>query len=62
MRFQTEHGLRLDPAHVQDKRNRFEGRLKLLKIWNPKRYAERVDVAHSGDLKVTIAPDVAKIG
>ena len=60
-RFATEHGFRRDPAHVQDKRQRFEGRLKLLKVWNPKRYAEKVDVEHGGNLSVTIGADIAKI-
>lgn len=32
---------RRDSAHVQWQKNRFEGRLKLLAKWNPKKYGER---------------------
>lgn len=61
-RFATEHGDRMDPAHVQDKRLRVEGRLKLLAKWNPKRWGEKVEHDVNGALTVTIASDVAKIG
>lgn len=41
---------------------RVETRLKLLAKWSPKRYGERVDVAHSGNLSLeaTVA-EAAKI-
>lgn len=60
--YATEHGVRVDPAFVQHQRNRAEGRLKLLKVWNPKRWGDKIDLAHSGAMTVTIAADVAKVG
>lgn len=44
----TDHGPRIDPADIQNRRLRFEGRLKLLAKWNPKRWGEKVDVNSGG--------------
>lgn len=45
---------------VQRDKLRVETRLKLLAKWDPKRYGDRIDLNHSGELKVvrqTFAPD-----
>lgn len=39
---------RIDSASVQRAKNRFEGRLKLLAKWDPKRYGEKVQQEVSG--------------
>lgn len=41
-RIQTEHGLRIDPAHVQWTKNRVEQRMKLLSKWHPKKYGDSI--------------------
>lgn len=43
-RLLTEQGPRIDPADVHNRRLRFEGRLKLLAKWNPKRWGDKIDV------------------
>lgn len=47
-RLMTEQGPRIDPADVHNRRLRFEGRLKLLAKWNPKRWGDKVDVTSEG--------------
>jgi hypothetical protein len=42
-----------DPA---SRRIRFDGRLKLLAKWHPKRYGDKLDVAHSGGVSFNAAP------
>lgn len=49
---------RIDPASVQRAKNRFEGRLKLLAKWDPKRYGERVDHT-SSDGSMSPTPTLA---
>ena len=39
---------RIDSASVQRAKNRFEGRLKLLAKWDPKRYGEKVEQTLQG--------------
>ncbi len=43
-RLLTDQGPRIDPADVHNRRLRFEGRLKLLAKWNPKRWGDKIDV------------------
>ena len=38
----------------QSRRVRIETRLKLLAKWDPKRYGEKVDVEHKGDINVRV--------
>lgn len=40
---------KLDSAHVSWLKNRFEGRLKLLAKWDPKRYGDKLDVTSKGE-------------
>lgn len=47
--YQTEHGIRIDPASVAHNKNRAEMRLKLLAKWNPKRWGDRIDVTSGGE-------------
>lgn len=54
-RLVTDQGPRIDPADVHNRRLRFEGRLKLLAKWNPKRWGEKVDVTSSGNEITSIA-------
>jgi hypothetical protein len=39
-------GYQLNGEHVQRSKLRIETRLKLLKIWNPAKYGEKMDVNH----------------
>lgn len=43
-----------DAEHVQRSKLRIETRLKLLAKWDPKRYGEKAEVKHSGDVGVTL--------
>jgi len=46
---------RLDAAHVTWLRNRCEQRMKLLAVWNPRKFGQRVDVTSGGKgLNITI--------
>jgi hypothetical protein len=47
-RLLTAEGPRVDPGDVNHRRLRFEGRLKLLAKWNPKRWGDKVDVTSGG--------------
>lgn len=42
--FSTEHGERVDPGDVAHKKLKIDTRLKLLAIWNPKKYGPKLDV------------------
>lgn len=42
-------GYVLNGEHIQRSKLRIETRLKLLAIWNPKKYAANVNLKHSGD-------------
>ena len=52
----SEGNTRLDPAYVQQQKNRVEARLKLLAKWNPKKYGDKVGVNADiqGDIKLVI--------
>lgn len=43
-----------DAEHVQRSKLRIETRLKLLAKWDPKRYGDKLDVAHGGDVGLTV--------
>lgn len=43
-----------DNEWITRSRLRVETRLKLLAKWSPKKYGEKVDVEHSGELKVKV--------
>ena len=46
---------RIDPGWVQNQRNRVEQRMKLLMVWNPRKYGNKVDVTSAGKgLNITI--------
>jgi hypothetical protein len=50
----------IDSGHVSWAKARVETRLKLLAKWDPKRYGDRLDLNHGGELRVirqTFAPD-----
>ena len=57
--YSTEHGSRVDPGDVAHKKLRIETRLKLLAIWNPKKYGNKVDVTTGGERVTTDPGDVA---
>ena len=42
----------IDPAGVQRNRIRAEHRLKLLAKWNPRKYGDKLDLNHSGEVNV----------
>lgn len=58
-RYDTEHGSRVDPGDVAHRRNKIETRLKLLAIWNPKKYGSKVDVTTDSKPINTDTADVA---
>lgn len=47
-------GIKVDGEHVQRSKLRAEMRLKLLAKWDPKRYGDRVDLNHGGDLTLNV--------
>lgn len=47
-------GIKVDGEHVQRSKLRAEMRLKLLAKWDPKRYGDRVDLNHGGDLQLNV--------
>ena len=51
-RYGTQFGDKVDPGHVQWQKNRVEQRLKLLAKWSPKKYGDRIEVEHSGDISI----------
>ena len=57
----SEGNTRLDPAYVQQQKNRVEARLKLLAKWNPKKYGEKVGVEAKGDINLTISTGVPQV-
>lgn len=58
-RYQTENGLRIDPADVANRKNRAEMRLKLLAKWNPKRWGDKMDLTSGGEKLTDGAGDLA---
>lgn len=63
-RIYSEHGDRVDPGYVAWQKNRAEQRLKLLAKWQPKKYGDRVNLEHSGEIaleKLTDAQIDARI-
>ena len=54
---ETKFGEKVDSGDVALRRIRFEGRLKLLAKWNPKRWGDRQQIEHTG--KVTLESLVA---
>ena len=57
----SEGNTRLDPAYVQQQKNRVEARLKLLAKWNPKKYGEKGGVEAKGDISLTISTGVPQV-
>ena len=57
----SEGNTRLDPAYVQQQKNRVEARLKLLAKWNPKKYGEKLGVEAKGDISLTISTGVPQV-
>ena len=51
----SDSGSRVDSGHVAWLKNRFEGRLKLLAKWNPKKYGDKVGIEHSGSVALDAA-------
>jgi hypothetical protein len=49
---------RIDAASVQRAKNRFEGRLKLLAKWQPKRYGDKVQQEHTGTVALVQAASI----
>lgn len=45
---------------IEHRKLRIETRLKLLAKWNPKKYGERLDLAHSGTIDVSLADRISK--
>lgn len=50
----TEGGETPNSEWITRSRVRIETRLKLLSKWDPKRYGEKVELEHSGNLEVTV--------
>lgn len=57
--YATEHGLRVDPGDVAHKKLMIETNLKLLAIWNPKKYGAKVDVTTDNKPIVADTTDIA---
>lgn len=49
-----EKGLIVDTDHIQRAKLRIDTRLKLLAKWDPKRFGERLDLNHKGDVVLHI--------
>ena len=49
---QDSPGYTLNGEHVQRSKLRIDTRLKLLAKWNPKKYGDKIDMNHSGELAV----------
>lgn len=58
----TEKGKTQDTEWIARSRLRVDTRLKLLAKWDPKRYGDKVELAHSGEIRstVTICEDERK--
>lgn len=54
--YATEHGVRVDPGDVAHKKLMIETDLKLLAIWNPKKYGAKLDVT-TKDQPITASTD-----
>ena len=46
----TAEGQSIDQGDVQNRKLQFEGRLKLLAKWNPKRYGDKIEHEHKGNV------------
>lgn len=46
----SEGGTSIDPADVANRKLQFEGRLKLLAKWNPKKYGDKIEHDHKGNV------------
>ena len=54
----SENSSRLDSGHVTWLRNRVDQRMKLLKVWNPAKWGEKVDVNHNGGVSLHVTSGV----
>lgn len=54
MQTDGDSGSRLDSAHVAWMKNRVELRMKLLAKWNPRKYGDKLDLNHKGELQVSV--------
>lgn len=50
----TITGVKVDGEHVQRSKLRAEYRLKLLAKWDPKRYGDKVDLNHGGEVGLVV--------
>lgn len=57
--YATEHGVRIDPGDVANRKNKIETRLKLLAIWNPKKYGPKIDVTTKDQPITASTEDIA---
>lgn len=48
----TRQGKTLDSEHVQRSKLRIDTRLKLLAKWNPKKYGDKLDLNHGGEVAI----------
>ena len=51
-----------DREHVERSKLRIEARKWMLGKMRPKKYGDKLDVEHGGNLVVNIAPDIYKVG
>lgn len=49
---------KIDSAHVAWLKNRFEGRLKLLAKWNPKKYGDKQTLNHEGGVQLNVVTGI----
>jgi hypothetical protein len=49
-----------DSEWISRSKLRVETRLKLLAKWDPKRYGDRLNLDHSGEMKVTLTAEQRK--
>jgi hypothetical protein len=57
---ETKYGPQLNQEHVQRSKLRVETRLKLLAKWNPKKYGDKLQTEHSGEVKTIVVKPEAK--
>jgi hypothetical protein len=51
---ETDRGPKMDSEWVARSKLRVETRLKLLAKWSPKKYGEKLDIEHTGAVKVRV--------